>query len=143
MKLCFNGRDKHGTYRLRYENQILYSVVIGAVGASLVKKFIADMLQMYDSIEDHKWGYLADLSQCQAWTLEAENTLPDAHKKAMERGCVVDAYLMGTALLREQAKKVRKNAEIDSDIDQHIFADIPSAERFIRSIIEHLAKQEA
>lgn len=136
----YSAQDKYGRYTLAYHDRILTSEVIGAIGRGLTIKFNSDMMTMFSLIEDKPFGYLGDLSQCQAYTADAEKLLYISHHDAIKSGCVVDAYCVGTALSIEQLRRVRQNAGIETPLEDHIFPSLQDARAYINLVLSKVDK---
>lgn len=134
----YSASDRHGSYKLNYRDKILRSVVKGAIGGSLARKFNQDIAIIFTLITDSRWGYFGDLSQCEAYTDEALALLPVSHLGAITSGCCVDAYLMGTALTHEQLRRVRKIAGIESELEQQVFDSSKECEAFIYAALSDI-----
>lgn len=136
----FSEQDKYGQYILQYQDRILSSKVIGAIGVSLTMKFNRDIMALFSLVEDSHFGYFGDLSECQAYTADAEKLLSISHADAIRSGCVVDAYCVGTALSIEQLRRVRLEAGIETPLEQAIFPSPQKAAEFIHAILNKVDK---
>ena len=127
----FSAQNKYGSYTLSYCNQIIYSTIVGSISDSLATKFNHHFAALLDVIPEGNYGFLGDLSGCQAYTGEAEKRLPESLVRGVAAGCIVDAYCVGTALSIAQLKRVRSEGGIKTPLDEHIFETIQDAENFI------------
>lgn len=139
----YSGQDKYGQYTLQYQDGILTSKIIGAIGHGLTAKFNHDIMEMFSLVKGTPFGYLGDLSECQAFTAEAEKLLYVSHKDAIKSGCVIDAYCVGTALSIEQLRRVRETAGIGTHLEKHLFSTQQDAREFIRAVLNKVNKAQS
>lgn len=137
MKLTYSGADKYGSYDLRYDKGILYAVVKGAIGLSLAKKFHLDLQDVFAKTKQQPWAYVGDLSACHAYTEEVEALLPTVHLQAIEAGCVVDAYIFGTAVLKAQIDKIRTKAGAQLELRHCTFDTVEHCEKYVANVLNH------
>ena len=135
MTLEFFEKDKYGSYKLNFVDNILRATVVGAIGESLSKKFTRDVQQICTQINLPCWGYYGDLSQCEGYTGQAARHLPEANRVAAEAGCKVDAYFMTSALAISQMSKMREQAGNESNFAERMFASEQQALEFIRQFL--------
>lgn len=111
-------------------------VVKGLIGDSLTTKFIEDMKSIVERIPVKIWAYYADQSDCQGFTPHSENNLIESNKHSIQSGCVVDAYLSGSALALDQVAKTRVKAGVPVDIQDRIFDTESEAKAFLQKALQ-------
>ncbi|GAB2687244.1 hypothetical protein Q4574_17655 [Aliiglaciecola sp. 3_MG-2023] len=131
----YSGRDRYASYSLSYSNRILTGVVTGSIGIQLATQYDRDLTQILHSIADKYFAYVGDFSACQAYTDDATGVVHLTHQKTEKAGCVVDAYCMGTALSREQMRRIRSDAKNPASLDERIFDDYQQCVSFVQSVL--------
>ncbi|MEP4890136.1 MAG: hypothetical protein ABJV04_08940 [Aliiglaciecola sp.] len=134
----YSGRDRYASYSLSYKDRILTGVVTGPIGVQLATQYDRDLSKILDSIPDKYFAYVGDFSACQAYTDDATGVVHLTHQKTEQAGCVVDAYCMGTALSREQIRRIREDANNPTSLDDRIFDDYQQCVSFVHSVLKQL-----
>lgn len=138
MRLNAEAKDKYGSYRLSFEDGIVSAHVKGLIGDTLAIKFSTDLQGFINKMPDSPWGYYSDQVECVGYTPNAETTLVASHVNAGKAGCVVDAYLSGTALSVDQISKIRKRAGIHGDFSHRMFENESLAKAYIQNELQNL-----
>ena len=131
-------KDKYASYELSTENRIICAVVKGAIGNSFIQGYNSDFCELMDQLGNEPWGHFADFSQCEAMTMEAQKTSEILHHLAKQRGCVISAFKMDSALLTSQVNAIRQNNALPQLSNQRFFASKAQAITYIENFLATL-----
>ncbi|MDP5032789.1 MAG: hypothetical protein NWQ54_06895 [Paraglaciecola sp.] len=134
----FTFKDKHGDYHLSYSDRVVTAKLNGALGSILTRNFCRDMRILINHFNLPAWGYFGDLSHSEAETPQAQKMMIELHGHMMNRGCVVDAYVVNNPLALHQVNSSRRAAGITTDLSKQIFQDKASAIEFIHDTLNTL-----
>ncbi|GAC15061.1 hypothetical protein [Aliiglaciecola lipolytica] len=143
MKTVYQGKDKFANYTLTYSDRILVAVVNGVIGVELATRYNKDVAEIVKSVPDKYFGYIGDLTNCQAYTAEAIDIIRLAHLCSEQAGCVVDAYCVGTALSIEQLRQMREKANNPASLNDRIFENQQQCISFINSVLNDIEQSHA
>ena len=131
-------KDKYASYQLSIENRIICAEVSGAIGKSFVERYNSDFCLLMEQIGNEPWGHFADFRQCEALTKEAQDATEFLHRLAKQRGCVVAAYQMDSALLTSQVNSIRQNSDLPRLSNQVFFTSRSEAIQYIENVLATL-----
>ena len=132
-------KDKYASYELSTENRIICAVVKGAIGKSFIQRYNSDFALLMDQLGNAPWGHFADFSQCEAMTMEAQQASEILHHQAKQRGCVISAFKMDSALLTSQVNTIRQNNDLPKISNQRLFASKKEAIAYIENFLATLS----
>ncbi|MFC6439249.1 hypothetical protein [Bowmanella sp. JS7-9] len=138
--LQISKADKFGSFTLHYANQVLHAEVHGVCGLNLAQYFVDAVNQIVEQIDDPYWGYLGDLSALDGFNQQALDIIFPAHRLAIAKGCVVDAYCFDSPLTRTQIQLIRSSAGIQSSLNERVFHELGQANAYLRQQLASISQ---
>jgi len=129
-------QDKYGSYQLTANDQFIESVIIGAIGDDITRRFRKDICELAMSYSGRPFGYLADLRASEGYTENAQRTIEEAYKSCLQLGCVIDALMIDSALVKSQMQAVNDAIDISLPLEIRLFNDRDKAIAFIEKVIK-------
>ncbi|WP_102797312.1 hypothetical protein [Bowmanella denitrificans] len=127
MSQVFSKSDKYGSFQLQTEGPLLLAKVSGVIGTGLSKNYLSQLLVLAKQLQGSPWIYIADCTDYQAAIPDAASNLQKAYEECLKLGCVGDAYCIQSPVGINQLAQVRRQSNIQSDIQDRIFADMDKA----------------
>jgi hypothetical protein len=131
--------DKYGKYTIEAKGRILSITLNGAMGLSLSKSYVKDLLHASENLTGEPWGYFACALDFDASTSEASSVVSEGYKRCMKNGCVVDTYCLSSPVAKAQLQKMRCALKIAAPLEERLF---DSEEQAIVFINETLASAQ-
>jgi hypothetical protein len=142
MKTALHYQDKYGSYHLSIENRIICAQISGAIGLSISIRYNQQFSLLVAQLGSEPWGHYADFRQCEALTNEAKQKSIEMHEYARNKGCVVSAFQMNSALLKNQVNTIRQTTEISEPLNQQIFNSKIECIQYIESYLSKLQNKK-
>tara|TARA_R110000868_G_scaffold51432_13_gene163054 strand:+ start:69 stop:485 length:417 start_codon:yes stop_codon:yes gene_type:complete len=131
MSTVLRYSDNYASYELSLEGQIICAVVAGAIGDSFSRRYNNDFRLLMDQLSPGAWGHFGDFRNCEALSKEAQQASKSLHEEAKNKGCIVSAFQMDSALLKSQVNSIRVDKELPVLASQRFFATKSAALAFI------------
>lgn len=135
MSKVLRYNDKYASYELSLEGRIICAVVSGAIGDSFSSHYNKDFRLLMNQLGPGAWGHFGDFRHCEALTNEAQQASKSLHEEAKNRGCIVSAFQMDSALLKSQVNSIRVEKNLPVLASQRFFATKSAAIVFIENFL--------
>lgn len=129
-------QDKHGSYQLKANEQFIEAVIVGAVGDNITQRFYKDICDLAMSYSGRPFGYLADMRKMEGYTEDAQRTIEHAYKMCLQLGCVIDAMMIESPMVKAQMQTVNNAVDIDLPLEVRLFKERHDAIAFIEKVIK-------
>lgn len=128
-------QDKYGSYQLVARDDFLESRVIGSIGEEITAKFFKDIIELAKSYGGRPFGYLADLRLSEGFNDVAERDIISAYKTCMTLGCVIDAMMLESPVVKQQMQRISDIVDVPIPLEVRLFDERSKAVAFIEKII--------
>lgn len=132
-------QDKYGSYKLVARDNYIESKIVGAIGDDITARFIKDITGLAMNFSGRPFGYFADLSGSEGYTENAQRIIARAYRNCIELGCVIDAMMIDSALVKAQMQIINDEADISIPLEVRIFDERSDAVAFIQKIVKKAA----
>lgn len=105
-------QDKYGSYQLTAYDKFIESLIIRAIGDETTARFRKDIYELALGYGGWQFGYFADRSQSKGYSGDAEKEIVKAYQICAQCGCVIDAMLVTSPLVKSQMQRVSDTLDI-------------------------------
>lgn len=131
----FYCRDQFGRISIyRFEN-IIISEFSGPCSNRIVKQYFAALLSLIEKVSPRPWGYLSVSHNFEAVTEYALATLDTSFERSIKMGCAADAYVIDSALGKEQLRSLRVKYVTEDTLSDVLFESFDDAFRYLSNKI--------
>ena len=131
----YTYKAKYGSMSVSLEGNIVYGKFSGALSCSITKRLKQVISEIIAPLAGKPWGYISYSESAEAATPSAEEDLVQCVILFHELGCKTSAYILSSPIAKDQLKRVRIAAGAPQPIDEILFDDIESAEKYIQSTL--------
>ena len=132
-------QDKYGSYQLVAHQNFIESKVVGTIGEDITARFIKDITALALSFSGRPFGYLADLTGSEGYTEDGYQNIAQAYANCMELGCVIDAMMIESPLVKSQMQQINDDADIIMPLEIRIFKERNQAVAFLEKMVKKAA----
>lgn len=132
-------QDKYGSYQLVCRENYIEAKVVGSIDEDITARFTKDITALAISFSGRPFGYLADLRASEGYTEFALRDIIRGYKSCLELGCVIDALMISSPLVKSQMQTINDALDIPIPLEVRIFDDHNAAVAFIQKIIRKAA----
>lgn len=132
-------QDKYGSYQLTAYDKFIQSLIIGAIGDGTTARFRKDIYELALGYGGRPFGYFADLSQSKGYNGDAEKEIVKAYQICAQCGCVIDAMLVTSPLVKSQMQRVSDTLDIDIPLNIRLFENREEAVAFVEKVVDKMA----
>ncbi|MDM7861797.1 hypothetical protein QTP81_14435 [Alteromonas sp. ASW11-36] len=136
MTLSRRWQDKYASYQLTVHDKFIESLIIGAIGDDITARFRKDIHELALQYGGRPFGYFADLSQSEGYTGIAEKEIIKAYQICLQCGCVIDAMIVSSPLVKSQMQRVSDILDIDIPLNVRLFDNRDDAVAFVEKIVD-------
>lgn len=133
--ITWSKNDKYGSYTIEIQGRILNITLKGAMGLSLSKSYVNDVIAASENLIGRPWGYFACALDFDASTYDADSVITNAYKQCMSNGCIVDTYCINSPVAKNQLQTIRRKLRIESSIEERLFENQAQAFAFINEVL--------
>lgn len=133
-------KAKYGSMSVSLRGDIVYGKFSGALSCGITKRLMQAIPGIIAPLNGQPWGYISFSESAQAATPSAEEDLVKCVTLFHQLGCSASAYILSSPVAKEQLKRVRIAAGAPQPIDEILFDDIKSAEKYIRDTLSALSE---
>ena len=131
----------HGSYRLSFENNILYVEAEGPFNAEILQEYYRDMKKIVEENKSKRWAALVTYHGNGIFTPDAEYALIEVTKYRAKNGMIANASVLKESihadLQQTQLARIYQTAKVRS----HFFSDEHSAKNWLTKFLKENTPQ--
>lgn len=138
----FHCRDRYGVISIHRLGNILVSQFSGPCSHTIVEKYFHGLLPHIEAMNGEPWAYMSISRDIEAVTQSALAVLDDSFARSARLGCVADAYVINSALGREQLRSLREKYVKGIAFSEVLFDSYQSAFSYLQDRLSDYSQRK-